>query len=700
MFKNNQLGWKELTLLMLVAYSFSFVMRLIWVFQFQDNPNFYWNGQLMINTNDGYFFASAVESMLNGTHLPNPRIDIALNSYPGFVYTSYLLTKYTPMSLETVILYLPAMISSLVVIPLILLGKLIKLPWVGFFAALLGSIVWSYYNRTMIGYYDTDMFSVLLQITVLYFFLLTIYDKEDKNVLWLATALLLYPFFYPQGLSLIYAMFILWALYQLIFQRKEQNSYLFIIVASIALWAIPIWLKAILIVILFFFLEKVKGRLDNKKFLYLTIGAIFVFFFFGDVFSLILDKLNGYLNRGVETKGLHFFQVIQTVREAGKISWETVSNRMIGHPILLIVALVGYIVLIIKHRAFIIALPLIGVGIFAHWAGLRFTVFAVPIAAFSVIYIFYIISAYIKDKKVTAIVFVLLSLLALIPNVQHIVKYKVPTVFNKTEVQDLEKLNQLAKAKDYTLSWWDYAYPIWYYSDTSTLIDGSKHHNDNFIISQIMQTTSPEFAANLSRLAVETYVDSNYSIVADTLFKNGEKDQLNPNNLLEELYGSDYALPDKTRDIYLYLPYRMLTIFPTVSVFGNLDLMTGKAKRSIVFYPTRAVQQQKNMITLQNGIKFDSQKGNILLGNQNQKVKYFIVTSNINDGKIKLQSQYYHADGNMVVLYMKSYGQFVVMDIETFNSAYVQMFLLGKYDKNLFELVVSSPYSKIYKLKK
>ncbi len=700
MFKNNQLGWSELTLLMLVAYIFSFAIRLIWIFQFQDNPNFYWNGQFMINTNDGYFFATAVESMLTGAHVENPRMDIALNSYPGFIYTSYFLAKYTPMSFETVVLYLPAIISSLVVIPLVLFGQLIKLPWVGFFSALLGSIVWSYYNRTMIGYYDTDMFSVLLQITVLYFFLWTIYDKKDKNVLWLAASLLLYPFFYPQGLSLIYAMFILWTFYQLIFQKKDQNSYLFIIVASVALWGVPIWGKAITILIIFLFLEKLKERVDNKRFLYLTVGAIFVFFFFGDVFHLIFEKLNGYLDRGVETKGLHFYQVIQTVREAGKISWETVSNRIIGHPVLLLLALIGYMVLVMKHKLFVVALPLIGVGVFAHWAGLRFTVFAVPVASFSVIYLFYVLSTFFKDKKVMSIVFVFFSLLTLVPNIQHIIKYKVPTVLNKAEVQDLEKLNILSTGKDYTLSWWDYAYPIWYYSDTSTLIDGSKHHNDNFIISKIMQTTSPELAVNLSRLAVETYVDSNYSIVADTLFKNGEKNQLDPNVFLEELKSESYNLPKKTRDIYLYLPYRMLNIFPTVNIFANLDLMTGKALRSMIFYPARAVQQQKNMITLQNGIKFDSQKGEVLIGRETRKVKYFIVTSNNANGDIQLQSQYYHANGSLVVLYMKSYGQFVVMDNETFHSTYVQMFLLGKYDKKLFELVVSSPYSRIYKIKK
>lgn len=700
MFKEKELGYKELGLLILIAYAFSFIVRMIWVFQFQDNPNFIWNDQLMINTNDGYFFASAVEYLLNGSHADNPRVHIAIDSYPGMVYATYFLTKYTPFSLETVILYLPAVISSLVVIPLVLTGKLIKLPWVGFFAALLGSIVWSYYNRTMIGYYDSDMFSVFLQFTVLYFFLLTIYVKEDKNVLWLAFALLIYPYFYPQGLSLIYAIFMLWTLYQLVFQRKEQHSYLFIIVASVALWAVPVWVKVILIILAFSFLEQIKNKIDSKKFLYLTLLALLVFFFFGNVFSLILDKISIYLNRGVEDSGLHFYQVIQTVREAGSISWETVSDRIIGHPLLLVLSIVGYTLLVIKYKPFILALPLIGIGVFAHWAGLRFTVYAVPVAAFSVIYLFYILSQYIENKKMAYGVFTVLSILALQPNIQHIIEYKVPTVLNTQEVKDLDALNKIASSKDYTLSWWDYGYPIWYYGDTSTLIDGAKHHNDNFIISKIMQTTSPELASNLSRLAVETYVDSNYSIAANVLFKNGKADQLDPNLLLSELEDPNYKLPKNTRDIYLYLPYRMMSIFPTVAVFGNLDLTTGKEERKIAFYPTSAVSNKDGIIAFSNGITFDTKKGEISLGQQSKSVKYFIVTQNTIEGKTQLQSQPYHADGEYAVVYMQSYGQFVVMDTAIFNSTYVQMFMLEKYDHNLFELVVSSPYSKIYKLKK
>jgi len=66
MCKDKYISTKQLIGLMIVAYAFSFMIRLIWVLQFQDNPNFFWNGQLMINTNDGYFFASGAQKALFG----------------------------------------------------------------------------------------------------------------------------------------------------------------------------------------------------------------------------------------------------------------------------------------------------------------------------------------------------------------------------------------------------------------------------------------------------------------------------------------------------------------------------------------------------------------------------------------------------------------------------------------------------------
>jgi len=704
---------KVLLLFILLAYLFSIGVRLYWPMYFADNASMFNAGQMMINTNDGYFFATGAKDIIDGLVAEDSQRASAFGVSQGLVLLTVYATKLLPFSLETVILYMPAVISSLIVIPIILSGRLMGHTLVGFLAALLGSIAWSYYNRTMVGYYDTDMFSVFLQFTIFYALLHIAYKKELKSIILAAFLIFLYPYFYPQGMTIIYAMFImlvlyLFAEYKRIVVTEETNDFkadAFSLYGSMILLSIPLMLIVpIEVRVTLFLLASIallKIKLKEKQLVYIALVFFIGFLFYGNVFSVMLGKVLSYLDRGVELEGLHFYQVVQTVREAGAIPFSTMANRISGSQVGVIVSLIGYVTLVIRHKPFIIALPLIGVGVLSLWAGLRFTVYAVPVAAISAIYLFHVIVTTISDKK-SIYVFGLTILTAsmLYPNITHIIGYKVPTVLNKAEVQDLDALNKMATDKDYTLTWWDYGYPIWFYSNTNTLIDGGKHTNDNFIISKIMQTSSPELAANLSRLAVETYVDSNYSIVANTLFKNKQKDQLDPNLLLSELEDTNYKLPKKTRDIYLYLPYRMMNIFPTVAIFGNLDLTTGNAERNISFYPTSAVSNKNGMIAFANGITFDTKKGEIELGQQSKSVKYFIVTQSTIEGKTQLQSQLYHADGGYAVVYMKSYGRFVVMDMETFNSTYIQMFILGKYDKNLFELVVSSPYSKIYKLKK
>ena len=144
----------------------------------------------------------------------------------------------------------------------------------------------------------------------------------------------------------------------------------------------------------------------------------------------------------------------------------------------------------------------------------------------------------------------------------------------------------------------------------------------------------------------------------------------------------------------------MMEIFPTVAIFGNLDLTTGKKERPIRFYPSRAISQHNGIIDLANGISFDSIQGTIDIRNNTEDVKYFVTTSNLKNGHMRVEEHVLHPDGQSVAVYMKSYGQIVVMDEKTFHSTYVQMFMLEKYNKDLFELVVSSPYSKIYRLKK
>ena len=690
---------RTLWLLILVAYVFSIAVRLIWVHWASGHPEFFWNGQIMINTNDGYYFASGAQKALWGMHADNPRVP-GLWSYAVVALTS-LVTKVTPFSLETVILYLSVFVSSLVVIPIVLIGRLYGRPLWGFLSALLGAIAWSYYNRTMAGYYDTDMFSAMAPMFILYFLMKSTVDLKLRSAFYAALAIAIYPFLYDQGRAIVFAMGLIYAAYLLWYHRKERMAYESLILVFLALtpYKLPVpweYLAHLVIVSgVYLYLRKVTPEL--KKVQIVSGALLLLFLLLGDVFPLIWHKVFSYVVTGTNTEnGLHFYAVNQTVREAGKIPFDLFARRISGSVPGLLLAGIGYGVLVWRYRAFLLALPLVGIGVFALWGGLRFTVYAVPVAALSAMFLFVLLADLVKEGRLKVLIPLGAAAALIYPNIAHIIGYKVPTVFNRSEVSDLVKLDRKASGKDYTLAWWDYGYPIWFYSDTSTLVDGGKHDEDNFIVSKILQTPSPMLAANLARLSVERYAnDPEHRRVAPRLFAGKD-----PEQLLMALESPDFKLPKKTREIYLYLPYRMMGIFPTVMLFGNLDLSTGKPLRKPLFYPLRPVKQEGNLLRFAGGLKVDLQRGELIEGRGASPLRRLVVASLQKDMSIRVVEQNYHREGRYTLVYLKSYGKAVLMDNETFRSLYVQMFMLGRYDPKLFEPVVLSPYSRIYRVKR
>ena len=331
-----------LLLMILLTYLFSVGIRMYWPIHFMDNESFKYVGQLMINTNDGYFFASGARDILHGITAEDAQKTSALLGSPGLVLLTVYATKFTPFSLETVILYLPAIISSLIVVPIILTARLMGQTLLGFFTALLGGIAWSYYNRTMTGYYDTDMFSVLLQFSIFYSFMHIVYKKDIKSILLASFLIFVYPYFYPQGMTIVYAMFVMLVIYLMLeykgwmkteetdnFKEGAISFYGSIILLSIVLMdSLPLPLRVGLFALALFLLLKVK--IEEKKLAYIALAFFIGYLVFGNIFAEILRRVFSFLDRGVDSEGLHFYQVIQTVREAGSIPF---SPWRTGYPV-------------------------------------------------------------------------------------------------------------------------------------------------------------------------------------------------------------------------------------------------------------------------------------------------------------------------------------------------------------------------------
>jgi dolichyl-diphosphooligosaccharide--protein glycosyltransferase/undecaprenyl-diphosphooligosaccharide--protein glycosyltransferase len=551
-----------------------------------------------------------------------------------------------------------------------------------------------------------------------------------------ALSISLYAFMYLPGKTVAYALglaFILYLAY-LYFYIKKDNilfKYAILLFVSLSKFYIPIFpetiLKIVLVTLIYFVLSKKEF---STKALIISSAILLIYFFISsNALIAIYNKVLSYTASGSTDSSLHFYSVLQTVSEATGIPFfnspNSVSLRIIGSIVGFFIFLAGYLLLIYKHKEFLIALPLVGIGIFAHWGGLRFTVYAVPIAALSSIYLLCFISTSISNKLARVAFLAVASAALIYPNINHTKEYNPGTVFLNYELKDLAKLKKISTPNDYTFAWWDYGYPLWYFTQTNTLLDGSKHNNDNYIFSKMMLSDSPKFAANFAKLTISYYtklIDTNkasspipnelkmvdkdgkeyinipHDPIINTILKVGQKDQKDPDEFLQKLEKSNLDNIKLNRDIYLYAPYSMSRIFLTISKFGNIDLTTGKKEREIWFYPSYAKSTKGANIIFSNGIVFNYKQGYLLLNGNKIPTSYFITTAITKNGDIQIEPIRYKG-GSKVVLFNQNTKQFIIMDNQTFKSNYVQMFLLGLYDKKLFELVVKSPYSRVYKIK-
>ena len=697
--------------LMILAYIFSIALRYIWVHWASGFEEFFWNGQLMINTNDGYYWAEGARDILAGHHQPN---DLSPVDYPLSMLTA-LLAKVLPIKFETLILWMPAFFGSLLVVPVMMIAKTLGNDRVGVVAGFIVGIVWSYYNRTMAGYYDTDMLTIVLPTFALWFLILSFKSQKNRYLLLMALTMLIYEWWYPSARPLEMAFGGVAFIYTLIFDRKNLFNYKLLIFIALAATPVSIVIKSILAVALFGYFHFKKQESD--KFVFPILGASILFFIAMGGLSAIWNPIKGYLFREAITSAednlnLHYFAIAKTVREAGSIPFEIFANRISGAIPIFIISTAGYILYAFKERLMLLALPMLGLGFIAMQGGLRFTVYAVPICAlgfgYITIWLADKLSEYASNEKKAKAIKIAVTLIALTsslyPNIEHIIRYKVPTVFKSSEVAVLDKLKHIASREDYVLTWWDYGYPIRYYSDVKTLIDGGKHTGMvNFPVSFAL-THNQVASANMARLDVEytekAFKEENSSqnedYLADMMRDYGYKD---PALFLAELDNEDFKLPPKSRDVYYYLPFRMMNIFPTVNLFSNLDLTTGKSKRNPFFLASRYVVRGKR-VYLSRNLFIDQEDATVHFGNNKYPVNTFAIAYVGKDGKVHSKISRGNPNGKLYIIYMKSYGEILIMEKPFFESAYIQMFALGRYDKNLFEPVIITPEAMVYKLKK
>ena len=377
-------------------------------------------------------------------------------------------------------------------------------------------------------------------------------------------------------------------------------------------------------------------------------------------------------------------------------------ERISSHVAVFVIAAIGYAVLCFRHKEFLLSIPLLLLGFAANKAGLRFTIYAVGVMGLSFGYILYFCVKRLDLPKIVGrAILLILTALAIYPAWQHIVSYKVDTVFYQSEVRVLDELKDKTQREDYTLSWWDYGYGIRYYSDVKTLIDGGKHlGNDNFPVSFALFKDQMS-SANMARLDVE-YTERGYSEKIPNKLKQILKDYnaTDVNDFILSLGLADFKPPKPTRDIYYILPDRMMNIFPVVTQFSNIDITDGKQLGELFFITSDRFVQDQSGVHMDNGFSISPNLLSLEFSGRKFAINTFYETSYDANGKLSVKEFNMDSSAQFYVIFMRDYGRFLLLDKTMLNSSYIQLFVFERYRPELFEPVILSPAVKVYKLKR
>ena len=265
-----------------------------------------------------------------------------------------------------------------------------------------------------------------------------------------------------------------------------------------------------------------------------------------------------------------------------------------------ILGLIGLGLLIIRHWEFCITVPFMAIAYncFQGNVGLRFTVHVGNYAAIGLVFLLFVLSwgtlRLMAKKRMNEEAFKskagwgtwgivgLLVLWFASPNLQHAANYHSHVVYPIKTMEVLEELNQASEPDDFVVTWWDYGSGCWYYGNTRTFTSPAHQTVDNFLSSEILRSTSATKAYNLARLKTETYVNlqnqlqeegsRDFPTAVQALFKDGTSEQVFYQGLLHDVGHEDYPIPQKTRDTFLFLPYEILRIFPTILSFSSRNL--------------------------------------------------------------------------------------------------------------------------------
>jgi dolichyl-diphosphooligosaccharide--protein glycosyltransferase len=437
---------KNLSFALLFAFFVALVPHGVEIYNYFKHQDIYFlDGKPFIQNPDGYFFGRLAKDFKRGEdvlrNFPEGGVGYGYPPLISFMYG--ILLRLTGIDIEWLGFWLSPIFGSLFVIPFVLFWHRLGNLWVGFAGAVLTALSSAYYTRVFVLDLDTDNLNLFFIFSIALFLLLA-YQKKNHWHAYLFVALAVFFSFlfywwyaHPEFFVLQFLGFLLLAL---------QNRRLFYagLAGLLSLW------------VLISFMAGYPLGMD-------ILGRFFLYF--------------GIPISPVESKNVP--EVLKTISEQSRVSF------LHSHPLLFSSEFPFYIALIFLPVLFfrffkgqLLLLPLYALLVLSVVKGsIRVYMYSAPVLAMGFAYGVFLISRlsdFLEKKSLKLLVGGLFPPLMLMFAINWVsLVDRMPGFYiSKEVVKDLQRLKELTPKDAKILSWWDYGYPIVYYSQRAVFHDG------------------------------------------------------------------------------------------------------------------------------------------------------------------------------------------------------------------------------------
>ncbi len=627
---------------------------------------------------------------------------------------SYLIAHLAPFFNDnyylTGTLLIPAL-ASLFILPLGIYFFWIGVPVSGLLGGLVGTFAGGYYMRSSIGRIDTDMLNLFFPVLAGLLILLAGKAKTERNVLLYSVgaglSLFLFQWWYGKSaFTLAYFMVLVFSLFvkQIRFRAILVGAFLFVLCAEPATF--------------------ISGSGSAESFL----ENYFVFE--ETAYNTVIDD---------GTTPATFPNVFKTISEADTVHLDEVFRRILSNHFIGWAGLLAFFVLVIlRWRVLLPLVPMLALGLLSFQSSNRFIMFLAPFIGIGLGWLlqlvvegaFYVFTQSRKVAKKT---------LSAAEKTNHSdakvvtqkrkeakeLKTQLPeTEFGDTVLTKVDWWNWVRQGTLYLgmavffwlisgqtaisfvpgpsihtglyatffevkkrvpedavlLTWWDYGYAITDATGLATFHDGSAQFSPKtYFIARGLISHEPD----------ELYDITQY------LATKGNRGIAENNTSPEALLAAVRNTKLKPWDpIYLFFTADMTGKYGAISKLGSWDIVKGGSKPR--GYQNLACNKITNVAMDCRGAKIDLKAGKI---NNQIALKRMVF---IRDGKVLREQEFGNTQGNTLQLLVA--GQQIVevqlIDEVVFQSNYNQMFLLGRFRKDLYEETYNAfPFSRLFKVK-